>query len=106
MNSKNPLTLWIIVGICFSIIVIAWAPLAFKRMNDLFGSLFRETINTSQDVQGLWKSQGKQKFESVVNQVSIFTKSTQKNQAAVTDFSQLLKDQLFQNASSSATSTQ
>ena len=105
MKEKNSLTLWVIVGICFSVVVITWLPITFKRMSDMFGSLFEQTKATSEEAKKVWETQGKQEINQIMNQISEFCSSTQSNQPSLSEFTASLKDQLLQNASSSATST-
>ncbi len=105
IKEKNPLTLWIIVGICFFIVVITWLPITFQRMSDMTNSLFEQTKTGSQEAKNIWETQGKQEINQIMNQISEFASSTPTNQADISEFSQNLKDQLLQNASSSATTS-
>lgn len=105
MKEKNPLTLWIIVGVCFSIVVITWIPLAIQRVSDLFGSLGKQTKVTSEDAKALWDGQAKQQIDNFMRQLSQTASTTEQNQGIILDFSESFKNQLLQNASSSATTS-
>ncbi|MBI4272548.1 hypothetical protein HY621_01715 [Candidatus Uhrbacteria bacterium] len=106
MKEKNPLTFWVIVGICFSVVVITWLPITFKRMKDMFGSLSEQTKTTSEEAKKVWETQGRQEINVIINEISGLGSSTHSIQPPLSEFTASLKDQLLQNASSSATSTQ
>lgn len=104
MNAKNPLTLWVIVGVCFAVIIIIWIPIAFQKASDMFGTLFEQTKDTGESAKNLWESQGKQQLDSLMRQLSMGASTTEGNQI-ISNFSENLKTQLLGNASSSATTS-
>lgn len=85
--------------------MIVWIPIAFQKISELFGSLSQQTQSTSENVKGLLESQGKPKFDALMQQISGMVSSTSENQILVSDFSEKLKQKLLQSASTSATST-
>jgi len=119
-HEKRARIVKIIVGICFALILIAYLPLAFGRIQSLFQSLGQASATAEERTQQLWGGGVSEKFKAAAQQTQEQWQAFQEFQAnqkqsqsnetstnAIIEFTQEVQRAVTdQTAGSSTTSTQ